>query len=193
MKDWPDLLARTYDVVRVPLAQVDDTHLDLPTPCTEWALRDLLGHAVGEIDMFTAAVVASGAPTAGGRAEGTPVERFDAAVGRNLAAWRAHDDPEATLSLPFGQFPAEVVAQINQFDSLVHAWDIGVSLGLPVALPADLSDVAMKLALVRAPMGRGHVFAAEVVSSSTDPGERLLAFTGRDPAAWAAPARRPRR
>lgn len=183
MREWPDLLARTYDVVRTPLAQLDDTLLDRPTSCTEWTMRDLVAHAIGEIDMFAAALAEHGsAGTA--TVEGTPVERFDAAVVRNLEAWRAWTDPDVTLTLPFGKFPAPVVAQINQFDSLVHAWDIGVSIGLPVALPADLSDVAMRLALVRAPLGRGHVFAAEVATSSTDPGERLLAFTGRDPAAW---------
>lgn len=93
-------------------------------------------------------------------------------------------DPAATLALPFGGFPAEVVAGINQLDSLVHGWDLGVSLGLPLTLPDDLADTAMRMARVRVPMGRGHVFGAEVSTAGTSPGEKLLAFSGRDPAAW---------
>lgn len=189
MKEWPDLLARTYDVVRAPLAKLDDTHLDHPTPCTEWTMRELLAHTIGAIDGFASAA-AGNAPSGAGAVEdppqGTPVDRFDAAVARNLAAWQTLTDPDVILTLHFGEFPAVTVAGINQLDSLVHAWDIGASLGLPVALPADLADVAMRMARVRTPIGRGHVFADEVATTSTDPGERLLALTGRDPGAWPA-------
>ncbi|MGH8962951.1 MAG: TIGR03086 family metal-binding protein [Jatrophihabitantaceae bacterium] len=186
MGDWPDLLARTYDVVRVPMAQLDDTMLDGPTPCADWTVRDLVEHTIGAIDMFAAA---AGAPAVEPAAEATAVERFDAAVARNLMAWRALEDPAAMLTLPFGDFPAGVVAGINQLDSLVHGWDIGVSLGLSLTLPEDLSDAAMRMAQVRVPIGRGHVFGAEVSTSGTRSGEKLLAFSGRDPAAWPDAAR----
>lgn len=183
MTDWPDLLTRTYDAVRVPIAHLDETLLDRPTPCAQWTMRELVEHVIGAIDMFA---TAAGAPrTAGGGAvQGAPVERFDAAVARNLAAWRSLADQAATLSLPFGELPADLVVGMNQLDSLVHAWDIGSSLGLPVAWPDELSDVAMRTAQVRCPLGRGRVFDVEVSTASTEPRDRLLAFTGRDPAAW---------
>jgi uncharacterized protein (TIGR03086 family) len=181
--DWPDLLTRTYDVLRVPVAQLEATLLDRPTPCTQWTMRELVEHTIGAIDMFaTAAGTSSPATTAG--CGGALVERFDAAVARNLAAWRSLGDPAGTLALPFGELPADLVVGMNQLDSLVHAWDIGSSLGLPVAWPDELSDAAMRTAQVRCPLGRGRVFGAEVATTSTSPAERLLAFTGRDPAAW---------
>ncbi|MGH3492943.1 MAG: TIGR03086 family metal-binding protein [Sciscionella sp.] len=184
MTEWPDLLARTYDVVRIPMAQLDDTLLDRPTPCAVWTLRQLVGHTIGAIDMFTTAAGGSPPVPVATSDDGSLVERFDAAVARNVAAWRALADPAATLTLPFAELPADLVAGMNQLDSLVHGWDIGSSLGLRVDWPDELSDVAMRTAQIRVPPGRGRVFGAEVSTASTSPGERLLAFTGRDPAAW---------
>jgi uncharacterized protein (TIGR03086 family) len=145
----------------------------------------VIEHTIGTIDRFGAA---AGAPPAaapvGSSAERTLVERFDVAVARNLAAWGSLPDWSATLTVPFGEFPAEVAAAINQLDVLVHSWDIGAAVGVTVALPDDLADVAMRIARVRVPMGRGGVFGTEVPARGSTPSETLLAFTGRDTAAW---------
>jgi uncharacterized protein (TIGR03086 family) len=185
MEDWTDVLTRTYELVRAPVVLLQDTLLERPTPCSQWSVRDLVEHTLATIDRFAAAAGASsGATCTDGGTEGTLVERFDAAVARNIAAWRSRTDWSATLTVPFGEFPAEVAVGINQLDSLIHSWDIGSSLGLPVALPDDLSEVAMQMARVRVPLGRGRVFGAEVPARGSSPGEKLLAFTGRDTAAW---------
>jgi len=180
--DWLDLLAGTYEVVRAPVTYLDETLLGRPTPCPEWTVRDLAEHTIGAMEMSAAA--ASGAPTVGRGVEGTLVERFDAAVADNLAAWKSLPDWSSALTLPFGEFPADLVAGMNQLDSLVHGWDLGSALRVQVALPERLADAARRTAEVRVPLGRGRVFGAEVTTASTDPGERLLAFTGRDPDAW---------
>ena len=182
MGDWPDLLARTYDVVRTSVTQLDDRLLDRPTPCAEWTVGDLFEHMIDRIDMFA---TAAGAPAADGAVKVAPVKRFDAAVARNLAAWRSLADPSTTtLSLSFGDFPAEFAAGMNQTESLVHGWDLGASLGLPVALPDDLSDVALRDAKVSVPPSRGRYFGPEVAARDTTAAQQLLAFTGRDTAAW---------
>jgi uncharacterized protein (TIGR03086 family) len=181
MTDWTDLLARTYDVVRTPVAQLDDTLLDRPTPCAEWTIRELFEHTIFFMDMFAAS---AGAPVEDGTVAGTPLERFDVAAKRNLAAWTSLADPSATLSLSFGDFPADLSAGMNQMESLVHGWDLAASLGLPFAWPADLTDAALANAKVSVPPSRGHVFGAEAPARDSSPGEKLLAFTGRDTAAW---------
>jgi uncharacterized protein (TIGR03086 family) len=181
MSDWPDLLARTFDVVRTPVALLDDRLLDRPTPCSDWTVGELFEHLVGAISMFA---TAAGAPPAEATATASPLERFDAAARRNLAAWAAFTDHGSTLTLPFGEFPAELVVAMNQFDSLLHGWDLSAALGLPTSLPSELVDRAMQTAQLRVPASRGHAFGPEVTTHDTSATSRLVAFTGRDPAAW---------
>jgi uncharacterized protein (TIGR03086 family) len=182
---WPDLLARTYDALRVPLSKVDAAVLDRPTPCAAWTVRDLVAHAVGTIDMFA---TGAGAPAPDRAATGTPVERLDAAVARNLAAWRAVTDPEAPVRLVFGEFPAATAAGLNQFESFVHVWDLAAALDLAVPLPDDLAETALGTAEARfRTRPRGDAFAPEVPAKDDTPQQRLLALTGRDTAGWPDP------
>jgi len=180
MTDWPDLLARTYDTVRVPVALLDERVLDRPTPCAQWSVGEVFDHLVGAIHMFATAAGADAIEPA----SGTPLERFDAAVGRNLAVWSAFTDHGATLELPFGSFPSELVVGMNQLDSLVHGWDLAAALGLPTSISADLAERAMQTATMSVPPSRGHAFGPEIDVDSDDVGTRLIGFTGRDPSAW---------
>lgn len=180
MTDWPSLLARTYDVARRPIALLDDRVLDRATPCSEWTVADLFDHLVEAITMF--ATAAGARPTEAGT--GSPLEVYDAAVRRNLDAWSAFVDQGAPLTLPFGVFPPELVVAMNQLDSLVHGWDLCAALGLPTTLPDDLCDRAMQTALLRVPHSRGHAFGPEVKTDDPSKTARLVAISGRDPAAW---------
>ena len=181
MTQWPQLLAHTYDVVREPVTLLDEPLLGRPTPCSEWTVEDLFAHAVGTLDRFAAALGAAES----GATRGTPVERFDAAVGRNLAAWRTVTDPGATVALPFGSFPAQLAAAVNQLDSLVHAWDLAAALGLPLHLPDDLAEVALRTAEIRCRQEpRSPVWGPELPARDESTQEKLLALTGRDTAAW---------
>jgi uncharacterized protein (TIGR03086 family) len=181
MRKWPDLLARTYDVVREPVAHVHDALIDRPTPCEQWTVGDLVAHLIGAIDMFAAA---AGAPVVDDRVADSPVDRFDAAVRRNLGAWSSVTDMQATLHLPFGDFPAHLTAGMNQMDTLVHGWDLAASLGLPFALPDELAEVGLQTGRISVPPSRGYAFGAELAPHSERTGDRLLAFTGRDTNAW---------
>jgi len=180
MTDWPDLLARTYDVVRTPVALLDDRLLERTTPCSNWSIGELYEHLVGAIDMFA---TAAGAPPAAGDAASL-LDRYDVAVRRSLDAWAAFTDHGAALSLPFGEFPSELVVAMNQLDSLAHGWDLCAALGLPTTLPDDLVERGLQTARITVPPSRGHAFGAEVDTDRSDPTSRLVAFTGRDPAAW---------
>lgn len=182
MSAWPDLLARTYDVVRVPVAHLEETLLDRATPCGEWTVGDLFEHVVGTLHMFAGA---AGAPAPDSPAAGTPLERFDAAVQRNLLAWREVRDASATVTLPFGAFPAELAVRMNQLDSLVHGWDLAASLGLALEFPDDLAEPALATAEVRCRREpRAPAWGPEVPARGNSTQEKLLALTGRDTSAW---------
>jgi uncharacterized protein (TIGR03086 family) len=182
MAEWPDLLTRTYDVVRAPVALLEEPLLDRPTPCTEWAIRDLLAHTLGTMEGFASAI---GAPPGVAPDVARPVERFDAAAARSVAAWRSVTDPAATVTLPFATLPAGIVAGMNQLDVLVHGWDLAAALGIGFAMPEDLAAVAMATAEVRCRQEpRSPVWGPEVPARGDSSQERLLAITGRDTAPW---------
>lgn len=181
MARWRELLAHTYDVVRQPVTLLDEALLGRPTPCSEWTVEDLFEHVIATLDRFASALDAPEDRASGD----TPIERFDAAVVRNLAAWQTVTDPEATLSLPFGAFPARLAAAMNQLDSLVHGWDLAAALGVALPLPDDVAEVALRTAEVRCRMEpRSPVWGPELPARDESAHERLLAMTGRDTAAW---------
>ncbi|MCX7522224.1 TIGR03086 family metal-binding protein [Microbacterium sp. STN6] len=190
MNDWPKLLAGTYAVVREPIARINDAVLGQPTPCSEWTVRDVFDHVVDTIDMFSRAAgggtrsapVAESDPDA---AVGTALERFDAAVERNVAAWASLADPSAVLSLSFGDFPAEAAAAINQMDSLIHGWDLAVSLELAPVWPREVAETALRTAEKRfRTRPRGTAFGPEVPAPSDSLQDRLIALSGRDVLPW---------
>jgi len=178
--DGGQLLERTYELVRGPVALLDGVAMDRPTPCHEWGVRELTEHLVGVVNMFASA---AGAGAIDNAIDDSPLASFDAAVGRNLAAWRKVSD-ETTVSLPFGTFPAAAAQRINQLDSLVHGWDVAAALGIPFHIPDDLAETALTTARTSVPPSRGHVFGDEIEATTEGLTDRLIAFTGRDPAAW---------
>jgi catechol 2,3-dioxygenase-like lactoylglutathione lyase family enzyme len=115
------------------------------------------------------------------------VDRFDAAVHRNLAAWSAASDPTATLALSYGDFPAAVAAGMNQMDALIHGWDLAAALGLTLQWPRDVAEAAMRTADVRfRTRPRGAAFGPAVPARDDTTQERLLALAGRDTSPWRA-------
>lgn len=179
---WPDLLARTYDVVRVPVAHLDEPLLDRPTPCSDWTVRELAGHVVGTLHMFA---TAAGAPPPDDDGGAPLIDRFDSAASRNLAAWRSLADPPATVSLPFGDFPAELAAAMNQLDSLIHGWDLAAALGLALPFPDELATAALATAEIRCRREpRAPAWGPEVPARGDSTQEKLLALTGRDTSGW---------
>jgi uncharacterized protein (TIGR03086 family) len=180
MTAWPDLLARTYDVVGGPVEQPGEPLLDRATPCSEWAVRDLFQHVLGTMEGFASAI---GAPPVGAGADAPPAERFAAAAARSVAAWRSVTDPTAMVTLPFATLPAGLVAAMNQLDVLVHGWDFAAALGIGFTMPDELAEVALATAEVRCrQVPRSPVWGPEVPARGDSTQERLLAITGRDTA-----------
>jgi len=173
-----ELLDRALAYTRGALADVDDTSLGRPTPCTAWTLEQLLDHMADALDAFTEA--------AGGWVEVRVARQAATRVGvlqekacALLGAW-AQAAPAAVL---VGDLPVEasLLVATAALEVTVHGWDVAQATGrrtpLPAGLARDLLPVAR--AVVSAP-DRGVRFATErPAADSTDPA-RLLAFLGRD-------------
>jgi uncharacterized protein (TIGR03086 family) len=178
------------------VAQVRPEHLDQPSPCDGWRVRDLLRHMVGNNRGFAAA--ARGAVPDRALWDG-----LDLDSGADLThEWaRSADDvtrafalltrPEDTLSIPgYGEPSAAQAVRMHFIDFLVHGWDLAVSIGVD----ADLDDEACREVLriaARWPQGHpdiwgpGAPFGTPVeVPPGATPAHRMLGLLGRSPSWW---------
>ncbi len=176
MADLIELWNAAADAFDQRYQALTDASWDNPTPCDEWTVRGLIGHAVG--------VQAT----------------FGGVLGSDVAAdadWpAARDGMKAVLATPGatdgtafyagfgGEVPKAMLISIATTDLLVHTWDLSKSLGVDASLPAESSAAALAslqslpAEVLRAP-GR---FAAEVeVPADADAQTKLLAFAGRRP------------
>ena len=179
--------ADPFDVLATVLSQtqavVDTTtpaQADLPTPCPDWTVRDLVGHLLVDHDNFRLRAE-GGQPdwTRGPVDPGTNwSDAFHAGADALLEAWRSHPpDPDGAVA---GQTIAEYA---------IHTWDLARATGQSPGIDetaAEFATIWMRGALK--PEYRGRGFGAEhAVPANARSWERLVAFSGRDPA-WTAPA-----
>jgi uncharacterized protein (TIGR03086 family) len=158
-----------------------DDQLDLPTPCTEWTVRDVVEHLV--VNATTHASRVSGIAVE--PPEGNVRERY-AAAASHLTAMLSRD---GALDIPvklgkFGTFDGPIALGVHFVDVLVHGWDIGQAIGMRVEFDAKLAAPALRMA-ERYPdtpptRGPGGAFAArQPVPDDAPAGIRLLATLGR--------------
>ncbi|GIJ08356.1 TIGR03086 family metal-binding protein [Micromonospora andamanensis] len=179
-----DLLAaaapRTVAVVR----QITDDQLDLPTPCQDFQVRDLLNHLYEVVVNFQA--LAGRSPvtwadkpdhlTDGWR------DRFETETGRLVEAW---SDPASEEGASPGMgMPQPVVGAMALLDLTVHGWDLAVATGQPYEPASEVLPALHELAAQLAPTARQMGVFGEAVPVDGTPSElaRLLGMTGRDPA-----------
>lgn len=151
---------------------------ELPTPCSDFTVHDLVEHLMGSMralgGMAGAAIPES--------IEATSAEDYVAqAVEPALAAWRERG-VEGEVPFGDGNAPATVPVGILSLEFLIHAWDFATAIGAPVSSPDPLTAFVQGLgSMIIQPenRGEGKGFAAETTASSDDPLIQLMAFTGR--------------
>jgi uncharacterized protein (TIGR03086 family) len=170
---------------------VTPAQLDAATPCPRYDVREVANHLVSVFEMFSAALEGEERPLAdfeGDFLGSDPGDAFARASARNLAGWRRPGALDATLPLAFGPTPGHVGVFLNLGDSLLHGWDVAVATGQDPALPPDAAELMLGFmqGMMRPEMraeGPDATFGPEVpVPADAPPAERLVAFSGRDPA-----------
>lgn len=193
-----DARAVTASVAVVERVGADD--LRRLTPCPAWDLAALLAHMTVQHHGFAAAAEGRGDdPTVWLPPDGPvvdPVAEYRAAAERVTTAFERVDLDEAVFALPdFGEgatFPAPTAMRFHLIDYLVHAWDVGASLGLEVRPDDDLLPAALAIA-ERVPAGAartrpGAAFAPVLTEVDADAWARVLRLLGRSPD-WSSPKR----
>jgi uncharacterized protein (TIGR03086 family) len=173
------------------VASVTDDQLTLTTPCTEYAVGDLVEHIGGLAVAFTGAARKQQAPGSGqgGSGDASRLEpgwrdRIDADLAELAEAWRdpaAYDGMTAAGGI---DMPGDIAASVALNEVVVHGWDLATALGQPfVATDADVAGCmafAEPFSTPEAADQRGTAFGPVVpVADDVPPLTRLLAMMGR--------------
>jgi len=179
-----DLLAaaapRTVDVVR----GISDDQLDLPTPCSDYVVRDLLNHLFQVVVNFQELAEkrqVEWAEKPDYLGEGWR-DRFEVETDRLIAAW---SDPSTVEGMsPRMPMPQTAIGGMALLDLTVHGWDLAVATGQPYhtasEVVAELRDLVEQLGPTARKMG---VFADPTPTLTQTPTDlaHLLTQTGRTP------------
>ena len=158
-----------------------------PTPCTDWAVRDLVRHLVDE-ELWTPPLLA-GATIAevGDRFEGDILGDDPQVAWKEAAAHAVAAASPGTLSrtvhLSFGDFPGqEYLGQLTA-DHVIHAWDLARGINADDRLDPELVEFVYDFMAPQVEQwAAAGVFAQPVdVPAGADPQAKLIALSGRTP------------
>jgi uncharacterized protein (TIGR03086 family) len=182
--DLISLHRRTVENWQRTLDAVKDDQWDGPTPCTEWNVRTLVNHVVGE-ELWTQPLL-EGKTIAevGDQFDGDvlgdePIARGRGTSAEAVAAADKHLPEGGMVNVSWGQITAEEYVRQLAADHLIHAWDLAAATGQSRDLEPDLvADVAEWFA-PNEDMVRGAGVIAERPDIGGDPQTDLLAGYGR--------------
>lgn len=168
------------DAVRVA-SRVRPDQLDLPTPCADWTVQDLLDHLVGGT-RYLGAALAGSEPSA---TSGTTVEEFRAGVDACVTGLADPGSWSRTCASPLGFEWTVLEAAAGTFmDLLLHTWDLAAATDQSRDLDPELVEACTAMFLPDMPeRGRaaGIIGPAVTVPESAAAQDRLLAAMGRTP------------
>jgi uncharacterized protein (TIGR03086 family) len=183
-----ELHAIAMDEFGLRVAMINNSHWGLPTPCSEWSVRDLVNHLV--VEQLWVPPLLEGATVAdvGDRFDGDQLD--DDPVGRwteaSVAAQRALAEPGALdrhVELSYGTVNARRYCMEMASDLAIHAWDLARGLGVNDRIDPDLMAEAYEyLAPMAGALAGSGMFGTPVsVPDDADAQTRTLALTGRRP------------
>lgn len=165
---------------------IADDGWDRPTPCSDWTVRDLVGHLVAEhlwaVELLDGATLEEVGDRFDGDVLGDdPTSSWMRAVNDSMDAWAAAGVDD-TVHLSTGEAPVERYTEEMLLDLAVHAWDLARAAGLSEDLDDDV--VAHVLAYAqehRDELAGSGLFADPIQVDTQDAQVRLLSLLGRRP------------
>jgi uncharacterized protein (TIGR03086 family) len=143
--DQADLHRRAVEEFGARVRAVADDQWELPTPCADWNVRQLVNHLVYE-NRWTVPLMSGGTiAEVGDRYEGDllgdrPKQAWDESSAEAVEAVGADGALDRIVDLSSGPTPArEYVSQLFA-DHLIHAWDLARAIGADERLDPELVD-----------------------------------------------------
>jgi uncharacterized protein (TIGR03086 family) len=154
------------------------------TPCSKYDVVQLTDHLFTSISLIGGAAGAE-LPQ---RDSDDSVERQVIGVARPaLDAWHRRG-LDGTVTVGANEIPAKFAVSILSIEFLVHGWDYAAATRHPIDVTESLAEYVLGLAnTVITPQGRATVGFGDPVPVAENAAafDRLIAFSGRDPAARA--------
>ncbi|WP_067467656.1 TIGR03086 family metal-binding protein [Nocardia amamiensis] len=201
---WRTVLADAYRALETVVAGVRADQWQLPTPCSEWTVTQVIQHAAGDQLAYAKFLGIGDGPAdnpfaPSGAIDGSASNLVREAIEQTSAAWATVDDATETVPtpLPHGALATPVAAVMCALDAAVHAWDIAIATGQPSPLTDELASHLLtaaraihpapgsgEAAEIVEPLRQWGAYAAIVDGQADDTAvAELLRYLGRDPRA----------
>jgi uncharacterized protein (TIGR03086 family) len=186
--DQFEALDRAAEEAGRRVRQVQPDQWDLPTPCSDWTVRDLVNHLVRGNTMTVMLL--------DGASRDEVMEMFrnadpnedlvagyaETMVAQN-AAFRGPGALDRTVHHPMGDIPATLLLQFRTGDATLHAWDLARAIGADEELDRELVELIYDGMLPMAPMLAGSGAFGEgpsgTVADDAPTQAKLLDLAGR--------------
>ncbi|MFE9328688.1 maleylpyruvate isomerase family mycothiol-dependent enzyme [Nocardia sp. NPDC052278] len=182
----PELLqldAMALTLIGHDVAVLDDADLHKPTPCTGWAVTDLIQHMNERHEAVIAPLLPPITPAT------DPRDGFAVTGARWVAAMEQAGD---VVELPpRGPIAKDQLLSIHFVDMLVHRWDLSRALGRTCWVPERFTILALPIArritMPGSPLnGPNGVYRPPLATDEALPAiDNIAALLGRDPG-WLA-------
>jgi uncharacterized protein (TIGR03086 family) len=188
--DLLESLDAGLDHVTLVSAGIADRQWGDPTPDTEWDVRTLFNHVVGEQLWVPPLLAGKTLREVGDRFDGDvlgadPVRRWHEAAAGSREAFSAPGALERTVHTGGGIIPAEAYGWQMVLELTVHGWDLARGVGYDDRMPPGLAETVYARVAPQLEGWNGipGTYAPPVaVGSGADAQAKLLALLGRDPA-----------
>jgi uncharacterized protein (TIGR03086 family) len=164
------------------VAGIQPEHWQLPTPCSEWTVHDVVNHLVVGHLRFRAALDNGPAPSDADVLGADPVGAYRSSADAMLAAFRVEGALDRPVTIPAGTLPGLVACELRVVEAAVHGWDVARATGLSLSFPDDLVEESIafsRIQLSRLPAGRTRFGPSQEASDDAPPLDRLAALLGR--------------
>ncbi len=177
--EYVDAHKKAQEIFRDVLKDVSEHHLDLPTPCSEWTVRDVIDHVIrGNYRVSGETDVSFGEDPVGLK------HAFSSSATLAHSVFSLEDGLNVTYTLPIGEVPGAIFIRLRTSDVFVHAWDLASAMSKSTDLDSDLAQLLLENAknfLSESLRGEGRPFAMEKIApEGSNDTDRLCAFLGRD-------------
>lgn len=143
MSEVAALYRRAMDEFGDLLRKVKDDQWDAATPCTDWTVRDLANHVIGENRWMPPMMAGKTVEEVGSALDGDllgsdPIAEWDSAAKEAAAAAEEPGAMERTVHLSFGDFPGRFYIGQVLSDHVIHSWDLARAIGADERVDPDL-------------------------------------------------------